>query len=102
MTALPWHPSQGLPAHSESAPDAPDIPGDDLMGTATAPITNQRADCCIAAAAYLVVLPAGRTRPHAGELLLCAHHYRVSAENLVKAHAVVYDATHHRVTSGRW
>ena len=100
MTAMPWHPSQGLRTAIESAANAPDVPGDDLIGRTSARITSQRADCCIARAAYLVVLRAGSVRPHAAELLLCGHHYRASADNLVKARAAVYDGDNHLVTSG--
>jgi hypothetical protein len=52
----------------------------------------QRADCCVAPAAYRVLLPATRLRPRPTELLLCAHHYRSSREALTALRAAAFDA----------
>ena len=48
-----------------------------------------RACCCAAKAAVRVTMPPGLSRPHATELLLCGHHYRVSRQVLAVAGAVV-------------
>jgi hypothetical protein len=36
-----------------------------------------------------VIMPPGPSRPHSTDLLLCAHHYRVSRAALAAARAVV-------------
>ena len=48
-----------------------------------------RACCCAAKTAVRVTMPAGPSRPHSTELLLCGHHYRVSRQALAAAGAVV-------------
>lgn len=85
MATLSWHPSRGpvLP-DGEPRPPAPSPPPQ-------ARFVWQRADCCIAAAAYRVVLPATATQPGPGELLLCGHHFRRSRAALVRRGATVYD-----------
>lgn len=46
-----------------------------------------RACCCAARAAVKVTMPPGPSRPHATDLFLCAHHYRVSRAALASAGA---------------
>ena len=55
-------------------------------------IAWHRADCCVANAAFRVVLPAAGARAHRTELLLCAHHYHQSRDRLRGLGAAVYDA----------
>jgi len=68
-----------------------DYPTDELLQSAPKPVGSQRADCCIAAAAYRVILPATLARPRPAELLLCRHHYRCSRTALTEAGAAVFD-----------
>lgn len=53
-----------------------------------APGTFRRACCCPAWPVAQVIMPAVTSRPHPTELLLCAHHYRVSRRALDEAGAV--------------
>jgi hypothetical protein len=48
----------------------------------TPPAETDKACCCPARPVVSVVLPATAQRPHPTELLLCAHHYRVSRKKL--------------------
>jgi hypothetical protein len=48
-----------------------------------------RACCCPAKAVVQVIMPPTSARPHASDLLLCGHHYRVSRATQAAAHAVV-------------
>jgi hypothetical protein len=50
-----------------------------------------RACCCPARPVVTVVMPSAPGRPHAVDLLLCGHHYRVSRAALAAAGAAVYD-----------
>lgn len=50
-----------------------------------------RACCCPAWPVVQVIMPATASRPHETELLLCAHHYRVSRPALDAAGAVVIE-----------
>ena len=50
-----------------------------------------RACCCAAKAAVRVTMPAGPSRAHPTELLLCGHHYRLSRQALVEAQATVHE-----------
>jgi hypothetical protein len=45
--------------------------------------------CCPARPVVRVIMPQGPSRPHSTDLLLCAHHYRVSRAALATARAVV-------------
>lgn len=50
----------------------------------------QRADracCCSAKPAVVAVMPATTQRPHATDLLLCGHHYRICRERLAESGA---------------
>lgn len=47
-----------------------------------AAVVLSRACCCTARPAVQAVMPATARRPHSTELLLCAHHYRVSCRAL--------------------
>jgi hypothetical protein len=48
-----------------------------------------RACCCTSRAAVRVIMPPTTARPHATDLLLCAHHYRVSRQALAAARATI-------------
>ena len=50
---------------------------------------GDQACCCPARAAVRVVMPPSPARPHPTDLLLCAHHFRMSREALVAAQAAV-------------
>lgn len=49
-----------------------------------------RACCCPAGPAVIVVLPPAPSRPHPTDLLLCRHHYRVSQKALAAAGAAAF------------
>lgn len=49
----------------------------------------ERACCCPAKPAVVVIMPAAPDRPYTVDLLLCHHHYRVSARALAAAGAAV-------------
>ncbi len=51
----------------------------------------ERACCCLARPAAVVVMPPADGRPYPVDLLLCAHHYRASVVALLAAGAAVYD-----------
>ena len=94
MTMKPWS------RREDRAVDADvefDVPVDELISEPAPTITTMRADCCIAQAAYLVVLPATPSREHASELLLCGHHFRASREGLRRANATAFDGLTHRL-----
>jgi len=74
------------PSARNDAPAIETIPADlaaDPVGAASS------ACCCAARAAVRVTMPPVQSRPHPTELLLCAHHYRVSRRALASAGAVV-------------
>ena len=56
-------------------------------------IAWHRADCCVANAAFRIVIPAGGTRAHRTELLLCGHHFHQSQDRLRGLGAAVYDSS---------
>jgi len=63
-------------------------------GQLTGPIAvsatpGDRACCCPARAVVRIVLPPGPARPHPTDLLLCAHHYRMSRHALAAAEAAI-------------
>jgi hypothetical protein len=81
MNAKFVHPSgQGRTAHG-------DIP----ESATPKPWLADRACCCPAWPAVRVIMPAIASRPQEADLLLCAHHYRVSRQALDAAGAVVIE-----------
>ena len=80
--------------HADSVSDF-QYPYDELLLDARLPVNAQQADCCVARAAYRIVLPAGQSRPRPTELLLCGHHFRASQDSLCRAGATAFDAQHH-------
>ena len=63
-------------------------PGDDAIAPAEPNGSEGRACCCPAKPAVRVIMPPTAARPRATELLLCAHHYRVSRRALEAARAI--------------
>jgi len=53
--------------------------------------TADRACCCPARPAVVVIVPSGRHRDHSTEILLCVHHFRASASALDAAGYAVLD-----------
>jgi hypothetical protein len=50
---------------------------------------GDQACCCPARAAVRVIMPPSPARPHTTDLLLCAHHFRVSHCALIAAQAAI-------------
>ncbi|HEU5391353.1 MAG TPA: hypothetical protein VFV73_36165 [Streptosporangiaceae bacterium] len=50
---------------------------------------GDQACCCPARAAVRVVMPPSPVRPHPTDLLLCAHHFRMSRRALMAVQAAV-------------
>jgi len=59
------------------------------------PWLTGRACCCPAWPVVQVTMPATASRPHETDLLLCAHHYRVSRPALEEAGAIVVELRGH-------
>jgi hypothetical protein len=57
-----------------------------------------RSCCCPSRPAVIAVVPPSPGRPHATELLLCGHHYRLSRRALAAAGAAVLAASGTEVT----
>jgi hypothetical protein len=70
--------------------------------TEPAPRSADQACCCVARAVVRVVMPPAPGRPHETELLLCGHHYRVSRQALVAAHARVDELPGDRADTAAW
>lgn len=85
MSITPWRRPR-----SKSLPELIE-PWWDELSSNDPPQVAQRSDCCVAVAAYRVVLPATGSRTRPVELLLCGHHYRCSREALRRSDAVVTD-----------
>jgi hypothetical protein len=64
----------------------------DPFADATRFEVGERADCCTAQAAYLVVLAACAGTSRRSHVLLCAHHFRAHRQALHVGGADVYDA----------
>jgi hypothetical protein len=72
--------------------DALDEPGwPRLVWDAVGP--TEEACCCPAKPAYQAVLPPADGRAEPVELLLCAHHYRVSRLELGRIGGAIYDSS---------
>jgi len=83
MNASP-HPPAGSSGSAVSPPLDDAIPA-----SAWSARLGDRACCCPARAMVRVVMPPTAARPHATELLMCGHHYRVSRQALAAAGARV-------------
>jgi hypothetical protein len=57
-----------------------------------------RACCCAAKPAVVVIMLPAPGREHATDLLLCGHHFRASSEMLATAGVPVFDAADRQVT----
>jgi hypothetical protein len=64
--------------------------------------TAGRACCCPARPAVVAIMPPAPGRDHPTDLLLCAHHYRVSRVALERAGAAVFDDAGRQVTPPAW
>ena len=80
-------PSQPAAGQASAPQRGPDDWGTWSTKEPTASTSN--ACCCPARPAVRVIMPPCPARPHTTELLLCAHHYRVSRRALAAAKAVV-------------
>jgi hypothetical protein len=83
----PRFPSPPAAGQASASQRGPDDWGTWLSNEPTASTSN--ACCCPARPAVRVVMPQSPSRPHTTELLLCAHHYRVSRAALAAAKAIV-------------
>lgn len=83
----PRFPSPPAAGQASASQRGPDDWGTWLSKEPAASTTS--ACCCPARPAVRVIMPPRPSRPHATELLLCAHHYRVSRAALAAAKAVV-------------
>lgn len=90
MNEFPWHPSRGPQWEPEKWAELQELDAD-VDGRPLSTLGRQ-ADCCVARAAFRVVLAPTVARAAEAELLLCAHHYRASAAVLRDRGARVYDA----------
>jgi hypothetical protein len=63
---------------------------------------GEQACCCPSRPAVRVVLPATAQRDHPVDLLLCAHHYRLSGVQLARDGAHVFDASGALMVSGNF
>lgn len=70
-------------------------PWDEWLLDARVPTGAHQADCCVAKAAYRIVLPACESRLRPTELLLCGHHFRASRDGLRRAKATAFDGRDH-------
>jgi len=64
-------------------------PPPDPVGVDSPARCEDRACCCPAPPLVRVIMPPAAGRPHAVDLLLCGHHYRVSRAALATAGAMV-------------
>jgi hypothetical protein len=62
----------------------------------------QRACCCPAQPVIIAVVPPAPGRVRAVDVLLCAHHYRLSRDALATAGAALLHISGHPVTTDAW
>jgi hypothetical protein len=86
MTTLPRHPSRRYRSRGDDAPSR-----SVARPLAASYVLPPRADCCVAPAAYRVLLSIAADHHAAVELLLCGHHYRTSRTALARCGATAYD-----------
>jgi len=103
MTVNPLHPSVAgrVAVPAPPGPAAPQRPGCVLTDTRAARMA-ERACCCSARPAVIVLMPPSPGRPHQTDLLLCGHHYRASRQGLGAAGAVTFDLNGVRLAGGAW
>jgi len=97
-----------LPYRSVAA-DAEVAPGQTGTGLPKADAIDWRsarsaehACCCSAKPAVIAVMPPTSGRPHETDLLLCAHHYRVSRQALDRVGAAVLTVVGMEVDDDLW
>jgi len=92
---------KGWPTHRDSAArDAADLGKLDDLLPSLPHVLADRACCCPARPVVTAIMPPAPGRPHAVDLLLCGHHFRVSRAALAAAGAAVYDNTGALVAGG--
>jgi hypothetical protein len=79
--------------HKGASGNAPESGGaTPVLSLRSSPLSDEdRACCCPARPVVRVIMPPIPGRPHAVDLLLCGHHYRISRRVLATAGATVYD-----------
>jgi hypothetical protein len=90
MTAKFMHPSTSRRDIPPRVPHDPPGSASDSFDWGAA-LRADRGCCCIARPAVIVLMPPTADRPHQTDLLLCAHHYRMSKQALAAANATVLD-----------
>jgi hypothetical protein len=90
MAAKFVHSSTGRRDIPPPVPHDPAAPASDSFDWRAASRAD-RACCCIARPAVIVLMPPTADRPHQTDLLLCKHHYRMSKRALAAANATVLD-----------
>lgn len=65
------------------------LPGNTAGSPAVSASPAHRACCCPDEAVVRIVMPPSPTRPQTTDLLLCAHHYRISRHALIVAEAAI-------------
>jgi len=65
------------------------LPGNTAGSPAVSASPAHHACCCPAEAVVRIVMPPSPTCPQTADLLLCAHHYRVSRHALIVAEAAI-------------
>ncbi|HEU5161031.1 MAG TPA: hypothetical protein VFU43_28800 [Streptosporangiaceae bacterium] len=68
-----------------------DVEGDEKADWTWPLAFAERACCCAAKPAVLVIMPSAPTRPYPMDLLMCRHHYRRSRHALAAKGARAYD-----------
>lgn len=63
---------------------------------------GERACCCPAQPAVIVMLPPTDGRPHATDLLLCGHHFRRSRTGLLARGATLLDLDGYPLAADGW
>lgn len=101
MTANFPHLSVTAQAGATQGETRPQRPGPHVIDWRSARLA-EHACCCSATPAVIAVMPAAPSRPHETELLLCAHHYRVSQHALDRAGATALNVGGRPVDGDPW
>jgi hypothetical protein len=101
MGVRPWErrAQRSIEAARSARATPGDVAPDDLIDGGAHRLHLDRADCCVAPAAFRVVLPATTGRRYPADLRFCLHHYRKVAVRLWCAHASVYDVENRLVAT---
>lgn len=97
------HPSaRGRVARSGASAPEPDTTPEPAPVYKTARRYTHRACCCPGNPAVMVIMPPGRGRADATDLLLCGHHYRAARTMLAARHVTVTDMRGYELTDEDW